>query len=195
MPHLRKRILYVDNDDDSCVMMKLFLEMWNYEAMIARTATAALQQAQAERSDAYLLDTHLPQISGLELCEQLCRVPGHAPVVFISSGAYESDKQRGLKAGAVAYHTKPLNFDALEITLTSIIRGELAKASGLPPGGAATIRRDDGDRPNIDQNPRLLDDEDDEGKGTGPRLSRERANCILPISSQPGKDMIELRAA
>jgi DNA-binding response OmpR family regulator len=139
MPHLRKRILYVDNDDDSCVMMKVFLEMWNYEVVIARNALAALQQAQAERCDAYLLDTYLPEISGLALCEQLCGVPGHAPVILISAGAYETDKQRGLKAGAVAYHTKPLNFDALEITLTSIIRGELAKASSLPRSGAATF--------------------------------------------------------
>jgi DNA-binding response OmpR family regulator len=139
MPPIRKRILYVDNDDDSCVMMKVFLEMCDYEAVIARNATAALQQAQAERCDAYLLDTHLPEISGLDLCEQLCRIPGHAPVVFISAGAYETDKQRGLQAGAVAYHTKPLNFDALEISLTSIIRGELAKASCLPRNGSATF--------------------------------------------------------
>jgi DNA-binding response OmpR family regulator len=139
MPHLRKRVLYVDSDDDTCLMMKVFLEMWNYEAVIARTATAALQQVQAAPCDAYLLDTHLPAISGLELCEQICRVPGHAPVVFISSGAYETDKQRGLKAGAVAYHTKPLNFDALEITLTSIIQGEIANVSRLPGNGSATF--------------------------------------------------------
>ena len=121
MPQPRKRVLYVDSDDDTCLMMKVFLEMCDYEAVIAITAAAALQQVQAAPCDAYLLNTHLPVISGLELCEQICGVPGHAPVVFISAAASETDKQRGLKAGAVAYHTKPLDLDTLKITLTWIV--------------------------------------------------------------------------
>ena len=132
MPHLRKRVLYVDSDDDTCMMMKVFLEMWNYEAVIARTAAEALQQVQAAPCDAYLLDTHLPVMSGLKLCEQICGVPGHAPVVFISAAAYETDKQRGLKAGAVAYHTKPLDLDALKITLTWIVRKAIVDAHFVP---------------------------------------------------------------
>ena len=132
MPHRRKRVLYVDSDDDTCKMMKVFLEMCDYEAVIARTAAAALQQVQEAPCDAYLLDTHLPVISGLELCEQLCEVPGHAPVVFISAAAYETDKQRGLKAGAVAYHTKPLDLDALKITLTWIVREAIVDAHLVP---------------------------------------------------------------
>jgi DNA-binding response OmpR family regulator len=132
MPHLRKRVLYVDSDDDTCMMMKVFLEMCDYEAVTARTAAAALQQVQAAPYDAYVLDTYLPVMSGLELCEQICGVPGHAPVVFISAAAYETDKQRGLKAGAIAYHTKPLDFDALEITLTWILRESIANAHFVP---------------------------------------------------------------
>ena len=128
MPHRRKRVLYVDSDDDTCKMMKVFLEMCDYEALTARTAAAALQQVQAAPCDAYLLVTHLPVISGFELCEQICVVPGHAPVVFISAAGYETDKQRGLKAGAIAYHTKPLDLEALEITLTWILRVSIANA-------------------------------------------------------------------
>ena len=43
--------------------------------------------------------TSLPDESGVELCERICELNGHAPVVFISGHAREADKLRGLKAG------------------------------------------------------------------------------------------------
>ncbi len=83
--------------------------------------------AQSEPFDMYLLDTHLPDEIAFELCEQICGVPGHAPVVFISTALYEIDKQRGSQAGAIAYLTKPLDFDVLEITLTRLITQALGR--------------------------------------------------------------------
>ena len=102
-------------------MMKALLEMWNYEVVLAGEADDGLHLAKSQHFDLYLLDTHLPDESGFELCKQICGVPGHAPVVFISTVPYETDKQRGWQAGAIAYLTKPLDFDVLEITLTRLI--------------------------------------------------------------------------
>ena len=130
MQHTRKRILCVDDHEDSCNMMKVLLEMWNYEVALADTGAAGLRLAQSEHFDMYLLDAWLPEVSGVELCEQICGVPGHAPVVFISGATYEHDKLRGLQAGAAAYLTKPLDFDALEITLARLFSKALAKGLG-----------------------------------------------------------------
>jgi DNA-binding response OmpR family regulator len=110
----RYRILYVDDHDDSRWMMKVLLEMWNYEVALAGAADEGLHLAQSEHFDLYLLDTHLPEESGFELCRRICGVCGHAPVVFISTAPYETDKDRGLQAGAIAYLTKPLDFDVLD---------------------------------------------------------------------------------
>ncbi len=127
MQPTRNRILYVDDHDDSRWMMKVLLELWNYDVALACAADDGLHLAQSEHFDLYLLDTHLPDESGFELCERICEVLGHAPVVFISTAPYEADKQRGLQAGAIAYLTKPLDFDALEITLTRLITQVLGK--------------------------------------------------------------------
>jgi DNA-binding response OmpR family regulator len=126
----RNRILCVDDHEDSNMMMKVLLEMWNYEVALAGTAVDGLHLAQSERFDLYLLDIRLPEISGLELCKQICGVPGHAPVVFVSAAAYETDIQRGLQAGALAYLTKPLDCEILKITLTQL----LPKAPRKGPG-------------------------------------------------------------
>src|SRR4029453_10569372 len=99
----KNRILCVDDHEDSSSMMKVLLEMLNYEVALASTAADGFHLTQSERFDMYLLDSWLPDVSGLELCKQICRVPGHAPVVFISAAAYETDKQNGLQAGALAY--------------------------------------------------------------------------------------------
>jgi DNA-binding response OmpR family regulator len=121
MQPARNRILCVDDHEDSRGMMKVLLEMWNYEVALAGTTDDGFYLAKSEPFDLYLLDTHLPDGSAFELCEQICGVPGHAPVVFISAAPYGADRQRGLKAGAIAYLTKPLDFDVLEVTLTRLI--------------------------------------------------------------------------
>jgi DNA-binding response OmpR family regulator len=130
MQPTRNRILCVDDHEDSRGMMKVLLEMWNYEVAMASTAADGFHLAQSERFDMYLLDIRLPDESGLELCKRICRVPGHAPVVFISGAAYETDKQNGLRAGAIAYLTKPLDFEELEITLTRLFHKSLGNGLG-----------------------------------------------------------------
>jgi DNA-binding response OmpR family regulator len=129
--HLPKnRILCVDDHEDSTSMMKVLLEKWNKEVTVAGSAADGIRLARSEPFDMYLLETLLPDESGFELCKQICRVPGHAPVVFISAAAYETDKQRGLQAGAFAYLTKPLDFETLKITLTQLLIKSVEKRFG-----------------------------------------------------------------
>jgi two-component system, NtrC family, response regulator HydG len=126
----KNHILCVDDHEDSGNMMKFLLESWNYKVTLAGTAADGFRLAQSEPFDLYLLATRLPDASGFELCKHICGVPGHAPVVFISGDAYETDKQRGLQAGALAYLTKPLDFKMLEITLTRLLRKSVGKGFG-----------------------------------------------------------------
>ena len=115
------RILCVEDDEDTCQMMKVLLGMWDYEVVLAKTAADGFRLAQGERFGLCLLDTSLPDESGLGLCERICELDEHAPVVFISGHARDSDKERGLKAGALAYLTKPVDFDLLEETMARLL--------------------------------------------------------------------------
>lgn len=121
MQTVRQRILCLDDHEDTCEMMKIMLGGWGYEVALARTVAAGLHLAQSERFDLYLLDSHLRDGSGFELCKRICAIAGHAPVMFISGEAYETDKQRGLTAGAVAYLAKPVEFEELKITVARLL--------------------------------------------------------------------------
>ena len=128
MQFCSNRILYVEDDEETSLMMKVLLGRWNYEVTLARTAGDAFRLVQTERFDLCLLDTSLPDESGFELCEQICDVAGHPPVVFVSGHALGTDKQRGLQAGALAYLTKPPDFDLLHETMAVAV-GRAAAAS------------------------------------------------------------------
>ena len=111
-------------------MMKVALEMSSYEVALAHTVADGFHLAHSEHFDLFLLDTRLPDGSGFELCQQICEVAGHAPVVFISGDVYPTHQQQGLTAGAVAYLTKPLELEELEITMKLLINKAMGKGIG-----------------------------------------------------------------
>jgi len=104
---LSPRVLCVDDDEDSREMMALLLKNWRIETKAVGTANQALSLIQAERFDLYLLDTRLPDLDGFELCRRMRSLDPKTPILFFSGAAYESDKQKGIEAGANTYVTKP----------------------------------------------------------------------------------------
>ncbi len=100
-------VLCVDDDEDSREMLGLLLKFWRIETKAVGTAAQALSLIQAERFDLYLLDTLLPDLDGFELCRRMRSFDPDTPILFFSGAAYETDKQKGIEAGANAYVAKP----------------------------------------------------------------------------------------
>jgi DNA-binding response OmpR family regulator len=103
----RPRVLCVDDDEDSRVMLITLLKHALIEAKAVGTAAQALSSIQAERFDLYLLDAWLPDLDGFELCRRMRDYDPQTPILFFSGAAYEADKKRGIEAGADAYLIKP----------------------------------------------------------------------------------------
>jgi CheY-like chemotaxis protein len=64
----RPRVLCVDDDEDSRVMLTTLLGIMLIEAKAVGTAAQALSSIRAEHFDLYLLDSHLSDGDGFELC-------------------------------------------------------------------------------------------------------------------------------
>lgn len=101
------RVLYVDDDPDSREMLKTLLAISRIDVTAVATAESAMSLINAERFDAYLLDSWLPDTDGFELCRLMREANPTTPVLFFSGAAYETDIQRGFAAGASAYVCKP----------------------------------------------------------------------------------------
>ena len=100
-------VLCVDDDEDSRVMLGALLSFFDVEVKAVGNARQALGLIESEYFDLYLLDVWLPDIDGFELCRRLRAFDPFKPILFFSGAAYETDKQRGIQAGATGYVVKP----------------------------------------------------------------------------------------
>jgi CheY-like chemotaxis protein len=106
-PHASKRVLCIEDDEDTCLMISNLLRFIGCEVITAESVPDALAIIAAGRFDLYLLDNWLPGGSGLELCRTIRQSDASTPIVFYSGAAYESDKEEAVQAGAQAYLVKP----------------------------------------------------------------------------------------
>ena len=94
----------------------------------AASGSEALDLAAQDHFDVVLLDVMLPDLGGIEVADRLPDVP----IVFMSARAAEDDLERGRRAGAIDYVTKPLD----PVTLPERLREDLAE---LERGGAEGV--------------------------------------------------------
>ena len=106
-PKARLRVLCVDDDEDSRVMLTTLLKLALIDAKAVGTGAEALSSIQAESFDLCMLDSRLPDVDGFELCRRLRAIDRNTPILFFSGAAFETDKKKGFEAGANAYVIKP----------------------------------------------------------------------------------------
>lgn len=110
------KILAVDDDPQSLLMLRKILKPQPYEVMEANSGLAALKEVEAHHPDLILLDILMPGMDGLEVCRRLKSDTNtrSIPVIFITALRNTEEMVKGFEAGAVDYITKP--FNKLELT-------------------------------------------------------------------------------
>ena len=103
---VRKRILVVEDYEDARDLAALTLT--EYAVVTARDFNEGLRLARRRYFDLYILDSWLPDRSGVELCRAIREFDPHTPILFHSAAAYEGDIQDALRAGAQDYLAKPI---------------------------------------------------------------------------------------
>lgn len=105
------KILIVEDDLGISGLIKLTLEIENYDVDIAYDGEEAFQKVQRKNYDLILLDIMLPKIDGFALITKIS--DKNIPVIFLSAKSQLQDKVLGLKLGAEDYIIKP--FEPLEL--------------------------------------------------------------------------------
>lgn len=103
----RLSVLYAEDNEDAGFMLTTLLGLSDIDVLLVRSVREAFQIAQNRHFDLFLLDSRFPDGNGLDLCQQLRAVNPQTPIVFYSGAAFETDRQKGLAAGADAYLVKP----------------------------------------------------------------------------------------
>ena len=126
----RKRILCVEDDEDTGDMMRVLLGEYGYEAVIAASVSDALESVRSGGLALCIVDHWLTESNGIELCQQIRTFDLDTPIMFYSGAGYRVDIQKGLDAGAQAYLVKP-DFDHLKPTIDRLIDEASSKQSDL----------------------------------------------------------------
>jgi DNA-binding response OmpR family regulator len=104
-------VLIADDEPYVVELVRVTLEDDRVRVFEAADGQTALAVAEALAIDLVLLDVHLPDVSGLEVCRALRANPRFATarIVMLTAAAQHDDVVRGLAAGADDYLTKPFS--------------------------------------------------------------------------------------
>ncbi len=112
--HSKKRILVVEDDDDSAGVLKQFFSP-QYEVILARDGLDGLEQAEKWHPDLIISDVAMPRLDGLSMVRHLrASSASCGPVIFLSARSAPSDVIAGITSGARHYLTKPVDLNDLK---------------------------------------------------------------------------------
>jgi two-component system, OmpR family, phosphate regulon response regulator PhoB len=118
------KIMVVEDEGPLCVLLKYNLEAEGYQVEIVNRGDEAEIRLQENVPDLIVLDWALPAVSGIELCRRLRMRPEtkRLPIIMLTARGEESDRARGLSAGADAYLVKPLSAPELIARVRALLR-------------------------------------------------------------------------
>jgi DNA-binding response OmpR family regulator len=121
---VRPRILIVDDDHTQAEVLATGLRQQGFETITAQTGRAGLELAHTHHPQLVLLDLRLPDVDGLNICQELtddsrtCEIP-----VIILSGMERPDIiRRSRAAGCQYYVRKPYDPNALLLLVQNAIQ-------------------------------------------------------------------------
>ncbi|MBN1147649.1 MAG: response regulator [Anaerolineales bacterium] len=121
-------ILVIDDEPQILRALRTILTAHRYRVSIARNGEEGLSLAAAEQPDIIILDLGLPDIDGIQVCDQL-RQWTQVPIIILSVRSEESAKVKALDKGADDYLVKPFGTEELLARIRVALR-HLAESQG-----------------------------------------------------------------
>ena len=127
-----KKILVVDDDQNICELLRLYLEKDGFVTFVANDGEQALQCAQIHKPDLILLDIMLPLLDGWQVCREI-RKTSYVPIIMLTAMGETFDKVLGLELGADDYVTKPFDTKEVVARIKAVLRrsGESEKSDAV----------------------------------------------------------------
>ncbi|HEX3314757.1 MAG TPA: response regulator [Gemmataceae bacterium] len=107
------RLFLVEDDDDAGFLMRKSLERAGHQVTVCHSGADALLVLGSSKFDLVLLDQQLPDIPGIRLLETLNREGNSTPVLMVTGTGDEKLASQVLRAGALDYIVKDLNYNFL----------------------------------------------------------------------------------
>lgn len=117
----KKRILIVEDDKVSRVLISRLLENSGYIVIAAEDGIDALLRMGEAQCDLILSDINMPNLNGFKLLEMNNQKGIETPVIFLTSRSSPEDEKRGFELGAADYIRKPIQKETLLLRVKNVI--------------------------------------------------------------------------
>ncbi|MGQ0799847.1 MAG: response regulator [Pseudomarimonas sp.] len=119
------RVLIVDDSPSQLMGMKRIVEKLGHETFSAEDGAQGVEVAKREIPDLILMDVVMPNLNGFQATRSISKDPStaHIPIVLVTTKDQETDKVWGMRQGAKAYLTKPVNEAALIKLVKELLGG------------------------------------------------------------------------
>ena len=104
-------ILIIDDSPTDVRVFTTLLERAGHQVVAVGSAEEGIERARAELPDLIIMDVIMPGMNGFQATRTLSRDPitSAVPIVMITTKSMETDRVWGLRQGARAFITKPVN--------------------------------------------------------------------------------------
>jgi len=123
------RILLVEDEEHIQKVIKMNLELEGFEVVAIDNGKKALDTIESQHFDLLILDIMLPEVNGIQICEQVRLKNNHVGIIIVSAKDTSQDRIIGLKTGADDYLTKPFNLEELLLRVHNLIKRSQEKKS------------------------------------------------------------------
>jgi DNA-binding response OmpR family regulator len=117
----RPRILFVEDEQSISAPFSKALEREGFEPHVAATAARALELQERLDPDLILLDLHLPDGDGRDVCRTI-RARSGVPIIILTARGTETDRIVGLELGADDYVVKPFSGAEVIARMRAVLR-------------------------------------------------------------------------
>ncbi|WP_460220711.1 response regulator [Psychroserpens sp. MEBiC05023] len=141
------KILLVDDEPDILEIVGYNLSTQGYQIITAENGVEAVKKAKKEKPQLVILDVMMPEMDGIEACEQIRKFPdlSETIITFLTARGEDYSQMAGFDAGADDYITKPIKPKVLVSKVKALLRRlkDVEKVDEVIKIGNLTINREE----------------------------------------------------
>ena len=120
----KPKILCVDDERDILDLLVFNLEKEDFEVYTASNGKEAVEVAKKTIPDLIIMDVMMPEMDGMEACENIRKIPELSNVIitFLTARSEDYSHVAGFDAGADDYITKPIKQKLLVSKVKALLR-------------------------------------------------------------------------
>jgi DNA-binding response OmpR family regulator len=126
-----KKILVIDDEPLVVEVLKIRLQMSNYEVITASNGIEGIERAVSEKPDLIILDILMPGLDGYQVCRRLKedRKTKRIPIIMLTALGQSAGRKEGYASGAYDYIFKPFDDGELLNSVNRALKYKMVNSS------------------------------------------------------------------